>query len=126
MAQRKRIKAEHVTLSKESVSKLLSTPEPPDRMFLDPWDVLALERAERLVNETQASVKETALRLAVLKAEHDRLLQSMTQEQADRGQRLAEAKAAVVKLADALAARYSIDWNTHTFNPETGEISRAD
>jgi len=126
MGDRKRSKGEHVTLSKETVRKLLSTPEPAGGLYLDPWDVLALERAERLVKETHAAATETRLRLAVLNAEHERLLHMMTQEQTERASRLTEAKEAVAKLADTLAARYCIDWNTHTFNPETGEISRID
>jgi len=126
MAERKRKMGEHVTLSKESVNKLLESARSPEAKFLDPWDILALERAERTVFDAKAALSDAGHRLAILKLEHDKLLQGLLQEQAERHRQLGQARQAAKELAGSLASRYCIDWSTHVFNPETGEITQPE
>lgn len=125
MVRRKKDFGENVTLSDETVAKLLgskSKHQHEPKLFLDPWDIIAMERAEREAKDIAHSLErcehrheQMMARIAELQGAKEQLKAAMTAAQ-ERGR----------KLADTLAARYDIDWRTHVFNPDTGEISRND
>ena len=123
MTKKKAPAKEHVTLSKETVEKLLrSAPSAPEPIMLSPWDILALERSEHAVAMAQAALvqkrsdettRKFAMELATLKMEAELRAAAdahLTAMQAHR------------KFADGIAKRYHFAWATHSYNPETGEV----
>lgn len=129
MAKKKTPQPEHVTLSKEAVAKLLAnqTPQPgPDIIVLTPFDMLELERSE-----ARATAAQTLVRIARLEKNVITLTRQLQDIETNR--RLQEISDGTIKaaeahrtLADEMAARYGFSWKTHSYQPETGEVTAAD
>ena len=116
----------HVTLSKETVEKLIRQSDEdlraPPPTYLDPWDILRLERHARQVTEAQAAVSEIGYKLEALRAEYEKQVHHLTHERSAREAYLGKMRTLHQRSADDLAKRHHVNWATHAYNPDTGQI----
>ncbi|RYF11023.1 MAG: hypothetical protein EOO40_04075 [Deltaproteobacteria bacterium] len=104
-------------------------PAASSSLMLSPWDVLAMYQAEATTKETAAELKQIELEQQNLNSQHQVALLRMklaqdevTKRYREVNTRLAQGRSAAAKLADQLAERHQISWDTHSYNPDTGEI----
>lgn len=117
------IKDDHQALSRETINKLLNEEE---EMRLDPFEVLHLERTERVVVERQAMVTELNYKMELLKAHFERQMAQARHDDVTARTALSHAQDAHRKLAESLATHYGFSWQTHAYNPDTGVVTRTD
>jgi hypothetical protein len=116
----------HVTLTKETINKLLREDSLPDRqnVHLDPLDRLALERSAHAADRAamESGMAKLNHRIAELEAQVKNLQWLEMVEKAH--QELAAATAAEGELLQSIAKRYGFEWRDHSYNRETGEVTR--
>lgn len=118
---KKKDTGDHVTLTADTLKKLLKPKSEPTRTFIDPWDILAMERADMQVKQCQ--LQQAKARIQALEIEAAR----SQAEFADIALKSAvkDAMREAQELAANVAKRYAFDWGTHAYNPETGELIRS-
>lgn len=99
--------------------------EASDGPYMSAWDILALERAEWAVKEAHYKVQDAAAKGALLDVQHKLQCAQLAEayRTSDREQR--DANGAHRKLAAEIARKYDLDWATHSYNSETGEVSET-
>ncbi|RYZ50455.1 MAG: hypothetical protein EOP49_13955, partial [Sphingobacteriales bacterium] len=120
MSKKKEI-GDHVTLTADTLKKLLKPKAPLSPTFIDPWDILAMERADMRVKQGQ--LQQTKSRIQVLELELAR--QHAEFADATLKNTVKDAMREAQELAADVAKRYCFDWKTHAYNPETGELVRS-
>lgn len=112
---------EHVELS-ETTKVKLEAPAEPQPTMMSAWDILTLERSEHeakmanmrfIVKKAEDLARKFATELTSIKMEQE--LREVTQDYQGRAN-------AHDKLAAEMAKRYNFSWDTHSYNPETGEV----
>lgn len=104
-------------------------PSPAHPPKLSPWDVLALAQAEHHVKMQEQALRALVLEKQNLEAQNQVVLlriqlaeQAIQKKVTEENRRLVQSKEAAAALSRQLAERHCFSWDTHSYNPDTGEL----